>query len=209
MYDSYSEPKPRDFQGMSHILWVIQVLSILLKMTKSKNWPNLSLFPGGKISFSFPIPILKSMPKSVNPKKLHRKVWVTWHVLMIQETDKKFFRRLFSTQLYSITSFYQISKALIQSSKNLPPPFFPNHAKFLSQSRQNNFAQPETWHHGRPCVRYEYDTHVLLKPGVKWRATRDSEFQSRSSDVLPVFPVLDLPKKIIISHFSAKKRRIW
>ena len=69
---------------------------------------------------------------------------------------KKFFRRLFSTQLYSITSFYQISKALIQSSKNLPPPIFPNHAKFLSQSRKNNFAWPGTWHHGRPCVRISY-----------------------------------------------------
>ena len=44
---------------------------------------------------------------------------------------------LSQTQLYSITSFYQISKALIQRSKNPPPPFFPNHAKFFSLIPKN------------------------------------------------------------------------
>ena len=55
---------------------------------------------------------------------------------------------LSQTQLYSITSCYQISKALIQRSKNPPPQFFPNHAKFFSLIPKDKITlldRPVTW----------------------------------------------------------------
>ena len=76
-----------------------------------------------------------SSSESVNPKNLQEGMTQSRDSILDDSRNRR--KILSQTQLYSITSFYQISKALIQRSKNPPPPFFPNHAKFFSLISQN------------------------------------------------------------------------
>ena len=86
---------------------------------------------------------------------LYRKIFIlklAWKYGSVTWLNSWWFQKqtkiLSQTQLYSITSFYQISKALIQRSKNPPPPFFPNHAKFFSlipKTKITLLDRPVTW----------------------------------------------------------------